>query len=123
MIRITALLISTLIFLSACGGTPPEVSDKTFKDNRTRVVVNDLVFYVWPTSRKDFVRVERSETEAVWATPQIDDVLDYQDKFLAEAARIVTGCDIDLNASKSTERTCFLCTPEFYAMLICTAGN
>ena len=119
----TTLLISMLIILTACVGAPPEAVDKTFKDDRTRVVVNDLVFYVWPSSREDTVRVERSETEAVWAAPKIDDVLDYQDRYLAEAARVVTGCDVDLNSSTSTERTCILCTPEFYAKLICTVDD
>ena len=117
------LLISTLIILASCVGAPHEAVDKTFKDDRNRVVVNDLVFYVWPSSRIDTVRVERSETEAIWATPKIDDVLDYQDRYLAEAARVVTGCDVDLNASKLTERICLLCTPKFYAKLVCTAED
>ena len=108
------------IILTACGGVPDKSSDKKFSDNRQRIVVENIVLYVWPTSRENYVRVQRSETEATLATPKIVDLLDYQDRFLAEAARKATGCDVDLDASSLTERICLLCTPQYYARLQCS---
>lgn len=115
---VCAIVIS--VILTACGGVPEKSSDKNFSDNRQRIVVENIVLYVWPTSRENYVRVQRSETEAALATPKIVDLLDYQDRFLAEAARRATGCDVDLDASSSTERNCLFCTPQYNAKLQCS---
>ena len=118
---IIALTIPVL--LVACGGVPEQSSDKNFSDSRQRIVVENIVLYVWPTSRENYVRVQRSETEAALAAPKIVDLLDYQDRFLAEAARRATGCAVDLDASSLTERTCLLCTPQYFAKLQCTGDD
>ena len=78
------IVLTIPVLLAACGGVPEQSSDKNFSDNRQRIMVENIVLYVWPTSRENYVRVQRSETEAALAAPKIVDLLDYQDRFLAK---------------------------------------
>ena len=110
---LTAICLLSSVFVSFIG------TEISAEEDKKRVVVNEIVFYVFSTSRKGYVRVQRSETETVFKSIRTRDILEYQDKFLAQAARIATGCEVDLDASKMTERTCLLCTPQFFAKLNC----
>ena len=115
-------LIFSISLLFSCGQTTmQETYLKKIEDERKSIKIDGMTFNVWPTSKKNFVRVARSETKLneMFKTPKVTDLLDYQSRYLAEAARKVTGCDVDLEASSMTSRTCLFCTPQFYAKLQC----